>query len=702
MFKYWGYRWSSIQVIFRRSVGIRCNVKAVHVTSTEVNINFVNGLDHITDLNYTHTLCVDLLPQRVWSTAPSCESVRDLQLKLRQEEQQIMDGKNLNNRIGRKRSRESRRQEICYPRRPSQIPSQPSSTDNDSPPRYLVASNGMRIRDFKMNIPGLTPPFDSPVFLPRRRPPESPPEPPSADNDSPPRYLVASNGMRIRDFKMNIPGLTPPFDSPVFLPRQRPPETPPEPSSEDNDSPPRYLVASNGMRIRDFKMNIPGLTPPFDSPVFLPRRPPPESPPESPSADNDSPPRYLVASNGMRIRDFKMNIPGLTPPFDSPVFLPRRPPPESPPESPSADNDSPPRYLVASNGMRIRDFKMNIPGLTPPFDSPVFLPGRRPPQISSAAPRPSASPSPHSSNEHNLSHMRRESEIPVPQPNTPREVEPYLQGPTAELNEAKDESRDQHLCAGELNIVQPISVQGQEPSQERHEKHQEHLQQEEHHEEYEGGTGASPGELLEDQTDANIEEMNLRYDHFLAFKFKDGTNIHLFPKHPEINRTRMLIQSRTKVIPYVVISHKGIRTCDCPHGKQLMLQVYLLASIDRKWTNKCAHEKIVEKIESECLEIDQCRYETKEIDHDFNTLIFSDAQLTETFPYFEVPSVWLEASNVTLKLVIGDKPSKPFGLVRTISKLRKDIIHSEEKDKTSDDQDPYDRQLNCLSCVRQL
>ncbi|GAB5372510.1 hypothetical protein AAMO2058_001671800 [Amorphochlora amoebiformis] len=51
-----------------------CPFQAVHVTSTEVNINFVNGLDHITDLNYTHTLCVDLLPQRVWSTAPSCES----------------------------------------------------------------------------------------------------------------------------------------------------------------------------------------------------------------------------------------------------------------------------------------------------------------------------------------------------------------------------------------------------------------------------------------------------------------------------------------------------------------------------------------------------------------------------------------------------------------------------------------------------
>ncbi|GAB5363245.1 hypothetical protein AAMO2058_000867000 [Amorphochlora amoebiformis] len=303
-----------------------------------------------------------------------------------------MDGKNLNNNIGRKRSRGSRRQEICHPRRPSQIPSQPSSTDNDSPPRYLVASNGKRIRDFKINFPGLTPPFDFPDFPPRRRPPETPPEPSSADNDSPPRYLVASNGKRIRDFKINFPGLTPPFDFPDFPPRRRPPETPPEP----------------------------------------------------PSADNGSPPRYLVASNGKRIRDFKINFPGLTPPFDFPDFPPRRRPPETPPEPPSADNDSPPRYLVASNGKRIRDFKINFPGLTPPFDFPVFPPGRRPHQISSDAPRPSASPVPHSSNEHNLSHMRRESEIPVPQPNTPREVEPHLQGPTPELNEAKDESRDQH------------------------------------------------------------------------------------------------------------------------------------------------------------------------------------------------------------------------------------------------------------------
>ncbi|GAB5361038.1 hypothetical protein AAMO2058_000680300 [Amorphochlora amoebiformis] len=30
-------------------------------------------MDHITDSNHTHTLCVDLLPQRDWSTAPSCE-----------------------------------------------------------------------------------------------------------------------------------------------------------------------------------------------------------------------------------------------------------------------------------------------------------------------------------------------------------------------------------------------------------------------------------------------------------------------------------------------------------------------------------------------------------------------------------------------------------------------------------------------------
>eukprot|EP00954_Amorphochlora_amoebiformis_P029839 1393724-Amorphochlora_amoeboformis.AAC.2 len=34
----------------------------------------LKGLDHIIDLNHTHTLSVDLLPQRVRSTAPSCES----------------------------------------------------------------------------------------------------------------------------------------------------------------------------------------------------------------------------------------------------------------------------------------------------------------------------------------------------------------------------------------------------------------------------------------------------------------------------------------------------------------------------------------------------------------------------------------------------------------------------------------------------